>query len=357
MKNESNNGSEAFNELMNDQAPGVYELAPGLTSEEMLSIFFNKDALVEAFEKVYCLQGTNHRYYYTFDQNFEPTFFTSVTTMIKATMPTSPYLIKWIADMGYDESKNFAAERADYGTFMHKEIAELLITKKYNTEAMKEKLKAYIEAEKLPSDFINHIDELKKDILAFAQFMIECKVKPLAIEIVLTHPTDGYAGAVDLICEMTQEVSGFYGEHFKTGARAGEPKETKKEQTFIAIVDFKSGRKGFFEEHEVQLQAYTEMWQHHFPGTPVERAFNWSPKAWTGATPTYNLKDQTGAKSRAKLKHLVEISKIENERRNNIVKVISGTIDLTKGLSENITEISLSQLVKKHKTESEKPKK
>ena len=355
MQNESEN--KAFNEMMNDQAPGVYQLAPGLTGEEMQAIFFNEDALVEAPQKVYRLNGSNHRYYYTFDEKQDPTFFTSVTTMIKQTMPTSPHLIKWIADMGYEESRNYAQERADYGTFMHIEIAELLIARRYDTDKLKDKLKAYVEAEKLPSDFINHADELKKDLMAFAQFMIEKKVKPLAIEIVLTHPTDGYAGAIDLICEMTEEVPGFWGEKYKTGARAGEPKKTKKEMTFLAIVDFKSGRKGFYEEHEVQLQAYTEMWQHHFPGKQVERAYNWSPKAWQGATPTYNLKDQTEAKSRAKLKHLVELARIEDEKRTNSVQIVEGVIDLEQGLAGNITEMSLSELVKKRETEKDKPKK
>jgi hypothetical protein len=353
MSNESEN--KAFEEMMNDQPAGVYELAQGLTAEEMVAVFFNTDALVEQPEMVYRLKGGKHRYYYTFNEAQEPVFFTSVTTMIKQTMPTSPHLIKWIADMGYEESRNYAQERADYGTFMHTEIAELLIARKYDTGTLKEKLKAFIEAEKLPVDFINHADELKKDILAFAQFMIDCKVKPLAIEIVLTHPTDGYAGAIDLVCEMTQEVKGYWGETYKSGVNKGKPKATKKEQTFIAIVDFKSGRKGFYEEHEIQLQAYTEMWQHHFPNKQVERVFNWSPKDWRGATPTYNLKDQTEAKSRNKLQYLVELARIESDKRINTVTIVEGVINLDAGLDNNVVEMTLSELVKKRKTDNEKP--
>lgn len=357
MKNESEQNSAAFDAMMQDAPEGVYELAPGLTSEEMLAVFFNDKALVEAPETIYRLQGSSHRYYYTFDEQGQPNFFTSVTTMIKQTMPTSPHLIKWIADMGYDESRVYAQERADYGTFMHTEIAELLINRTYDTEKVKARLKAYIEKESLPSSFINHADEIKKDVLAFAQFMIECDVKPLAIEIVLAHPTDGYAGAIDLVCEMSVEVKGFFGEHFKTGARAGQPKETKQLQTFTAIVDFKSGRKGFYEEHEIQLQAYCEMWQAHFPNKPVERVYNWSPKDWRTTTPTYNLKDQTESKSRYKLKHLVELAGVERDRRNNTVTIVNGVIDLKAGLAANVTEMTLSELVKKRKKEAQKPKK
>jgi len=348
----------AFEEMMAENPQGVYELAPGLTSEEMLAVFFNSDALVEAPEKIYRLQGTNHRYYYKFDENGQPDFFTSVTTMIKQTMPTSPHLIKWIAEMGYDESRNYAQERADYGTFMHTEIAELLINRKYDTEKLKSRLKAFIEAESLPSDFINHVDELKKDILAFAQFMIDYNVKPLAIEIVLSHPTDGYAGAIDLVAEISGEISGHWGEVYKSGAREGQPRKTTKHVDGVrCIIDFKSGRKGFYEEHEVQLQAYNEMWDAHFPDKPIEKRFNWSPKDWRGAKPTYNLKDQTEAKSAYKLKHLVELARVEKDRRNDTVVVISGEINIENGIDGNMQEMTLSELVKKRKVEKDKPTK
>ena len=80
---------------------GSYEIAPGMTVEEIKAEFFNEDALQEQPEPVYRLDSNGHRYYYTFDENGEPTFFVSVTTLIKQTMPTSPQLVKWIADMWY----------------------------------------------------------------------------------------------------------------------------------------------------------------------------------------------------------------------------------------------------------------
>lgn len=357
MSNESEN-SKAFEEMMQEHPTGVYALAEGMTAEEMRAVFFNVDALVGQPEMVYRLNGGKHRYYYTFDEAQNPVFFTSVTTMIKFTMPTSPHLIKWIAEKGYEEARNYAQERADYGTFMHTEIAELLINKTYDTTKVREKLKAFIEQEKLPVDFINHEEEIKKDVLSFAQFMIDCKVNPLAIEIVLTHPTDGYAGAIDLICEMTIKVDGLdHDNPYKSGARKGQPREVKVDKTLIAIVDFKSGRKGFYEEHEVQLQAYTEMWQHHFPNKKVERLYNWSPKDWRGAKPTYNLKDQTEAKSRGKLKHLVELARIESSRKETNVTIIEGTINLDTGLEDNLKEMSLAELVKKRKSDKDKPTK
>ena len=342
---------EAFDGISGEIAPeDSKEIAPGMTVEEIKAEYFNEDALREQPEPVYRLDSSGHRYYYTFDEFGEPRFYVSVTTLIKQTLPTSPQLIKWIADMGYEESQRYAAERAAYGTFMHAQIAELLITRSYNLNGLKERLKMYIESEQLPGDFINYVDDFKKDLLAFAQFMKDTDLKPLAIELVLTNPQDGYAGAIDLCAEITIDEKGFFGETYKTGVNAGKPKETKRQRRIRAIIDFKSGRKGFFPEHEVQLLAYKTMWNMHFENYPVEKVYNWSPKSYTGETPTYNFKDQTDSKNAKKLPYLVELARIEDEKRDNDVIFCSGIIDMDKpDLSNNITKLSLSEVVKKRR--------
>ena len=331
----------------------AFEIAPGMTVEQIQAEFFNEDALQEQPEPVYRLDSSGHRYYYTFDEFGEPRFFVSVTTLIKQTLPTAPSLVKWIADMGYEESQRFAQERAHYGTFMHAQIAELLITRSYNLNLIRERLRMFIESEQLPSDFMGYADDFKKDILAFAQFMKDTELKPLAIELVLTNPEDGYAGAIDLAAELTIEEKGFFGEVYKTGANAGKPKETKRQRRIRAIIDFKSGRKGFFPEYEIQLHAYMKMWNMHFEAHPIEKVFNWSPKDWRGKTPTYNFKDQTDSKNAKKLPYLVELARIEDEKRENIVISCSGIIDLDNmnGLDNNITELSLAEVVKKRQQE------
>ena len=332
------------------------EIAPGMTVEKVEAEYFNDDALQEQPEPVYRLDSNGHRYYYTFDEYGEPRFFVSVTTLIKQTLPTSPQLIKWIADIGYEESQRYAAERAAYGTFMHAQIAELLICGTYNLDDIKGRLKMYIESEKIPGDFINYADSFKKDILAFAQFAKDTQMKPLAIELVLTNPNDGYAGAIDLCAEITIEEKGYFGEVYKSGENEGKPKETKRKRRVRAIIDFKSGRKGFFPEHEVQLLAYKTMWNMHFEKYPVERVYNWSPKDWRGKTPTYNFKDQTDSKNALKLPYLVELARIEDEKRDNTIISCDGIIDLSRDDFEgNITEISLQDVVKKWNKKEETP--
>jgi len=304
----------------------IKEITQDTTIEKMSPMYYDSSALVSQPLPLYRLDSASHRYYYTFDENGEPKFFTSVTTLIKNTLPTSPHLIKWLIDKGGDNGKDEAMERATYGTFLHAECAQLLINGKYDLDKLSGKLAIFLTAERMPPERIKWAEELKKDILAFAQFVIDRKVKPLAIEVCLYHPTDGYAGAIDLVAELDFD-----------------------RKRITALIDLKSGRKNFYPSHEIQLGAYREMWKIHFPDKPVDKIFNWSPKDFRGKTPTYNLKDQTESKNIAKLPYLVELSRIETEKRDDTVTVISGTIDLNKGLSDNISEKTFIELVCENK--------
>lgn len=306
------------------------EIATGLTVEEITAMFFNADALREPGYKIYQLNGDGHRYYYRFNAAGEPEFYPSVTTLLKQVMPTSPVLIEWMIKNGDN-----AAEKRDmaaaYGTFMHGQFERLIVDRRYNFDTVAQDMRDYMERENLPEKFFNeNITKIRKDVLAFAQFVKDYNVRPLAIEIGLVHPVYRYAGCVDMPCLMTDP---------KTG------------ETFRAIVDFKSGRKGFFEEHEIQLHLYAAMWNVNFEDTPIERVFNFSPKDWR-TKPTYNLKDQTGSANAKKVPALLELAAIEDEKRDNTFTIINGEMSLDDfDASKNIISLSLAELVKAHTRE------
>lgn len=321
----------------------VKTLAEGITSEKLSSYFFDATKLSHQPEPLYRLDMNGYRYYYRMVDN-EPIFYTSVTTLIKNTLPTSPFLIKWLVDKGGDNGRDEAEERANYGTFLHGEFALLLITGTYDLDKLSSKLGQFALKEKIqiPKDWVT---ELKKDMLALAQFIIDKNVEPLAIEQILYHPTDGYAGALDLVCMLTIEERGFFGEVYASGANKGQPKESKRTRRVRAIIDLKSGRKSFYQSHEIQLGAYREMWNIHFPDLPVEMVANVAPKEWR-TTPSYNFTDQTNSKNIAKLPYLVELAKIEEGKKDNKTLVTSGVIELFKGLDKNICEKTLTDLIK-----------
>lgn len=320
--------NNALAELMATEPENrAFEIVPGMTVEEMQCMFFDKTALIEPPYKVFQLNSKGHRYYYRFDENGQPEFFPSVTTILSQTLPKSPFLIEWIASKGMDEAERYKAERAAYGTFMHAQFEELIINRVYNLDDLKEKLKTYIEVNRLPDNFIYYADDLKKDVLAFAQFVKDYDVRPLAVEIALVHPYYKYAGMIDLPCTMLRKPGGT--------------------ERINAIVDFKSGRKGFYEESEIQLHLYKMMWNVTFEEHPITNVFNFSPKDWR-KKPSYNLKDQTDSPNAAKIPALLEIAAIEDDKRDNIFTAVSGSISLDEpqDFTNNIISLTLAELIK-----------
>lgn len=311
------------------------EIAPGMTVEEIRAVYFNADALREPAYRLYQLNSEGYRYYYRFNEAGEPEFYPSVTTLLKQVMPTPPALLDWMIANGKDGSAEKRDLAAAYGTFMHGEFEKLIINRRYDFDSVPAALLAYMERENLPEKvFSEWLQKIRKDVLAFAQFVNDWNVRPLAVEIGLYHPQYHYAGCLDLPCSMTDPKSG---------------------KTFTAIVDFKSGRKGFYEEHELQLHLYADMWNANYPDLPAERVFNFSPKDWR-TKPTYNLKDQTDSANAKKLPYLLALATIEDEKRDNTLTIVRGVLSLDEGnISDNILNLSLSELVKTKADEKEAP--
>lgn len=314
--------------------PERMEIASGMTTEEIKALFFDASALREPKYKVYRLDSNGYRYYYRFNEAGEPEFYPSVTTLLRQTMPTSPFLISWMMENGKEQAEEKRDLSASYGTLMHMEFERLIISRKYDFDAVPEVVRAYMQENHLPDKFFgDSVVKLRKDVLAFAQFIKDYNVKPLAIEIGLVHPEYHFAGCVDMPCEMVDP---------KTG------------EVFKAIVDFKSGRKGFFEEHEIQLHLYAMMWNVNFPDMQIDKVFNFSPKDWR-TKPTYNLKDQTDSPNAAKIPALLQIAAIEDEKRNNTITIVQGSISLDNNEPlDNVLSISLAELVKSKTSKEEK---
>lgn len=326
-----------FVEVQPEQPTGVFEIIPGMTVKEMTAMFFDEKTLIEPPYKVWQLNSKGHRYYYRYDDAGNPEFFPSVTTILSQTLPKAPHLINWIANKGIEEAERYKGERAAYGTFMHAAFEELLINRAYDLDGLKGKLKEYIEVYRLPDDFIYYADDLKKDVLAFAQFVLDYDVRPLAVEIALVHPYYKYAGMIDCPCTMREKIG--------------------SDDRINAIVDFKSGRKGFYEESEIQLGMYRDMWNVNFEKFPVTRIFNFSPKDWR-KKPSYNLKEQTESPNIRKIPYLLEIAAIEDEKRDNTFTAVNGMVvlDDNPDLSKNVISLSLAELIKtKAPAEKKKP--
>lgn len=274
-----------------DQDPAVPKT---LSVEEVLPFYLeDRLAVLVPNTRLYRIDGADDRYYYTEAPDGTPTFFLSVTSMLSRCMPESRELTDWRVRLGKEESEDAANVAASYGTFLHALIAEFLKSGIYRHEATFALLAEHMQWDGIPQKYFNPwLRDIASDMVAFAQWVYEYKVEPLAIEYPLFSLEDGIAGTVDLVHRM-KGVSG------------------------CCITDFKSGRKGFYPTHEAQGHTYRMLWNQFFSGTryEVERVFNWAPKNWQlngpgiPVHPSYKFVDQTKSPEADRLAHYLALYK------------------------------------------------
>ena len=229
-----------------------------LTIGEVRAMYFDDTALQLPPVPLYRLDVKGSRHYFTIQELPEPEegeevnelemyrFYSGVTTITGSTLPKPEQLVKWIADMGYQNAIDYRDERAAYGTLMHTIFAHVLINGSIELGFIDSLVDQYVNRENVPGVKVwEWADDIKQDVIAFAQFVKDYDVQPLAIEISLKSDAWGIAGTVDLPCLMTVEKKGFWGEVYKSGVNKDKPKETKKAFRVPAIIDFKSGRKSY----------------------------------------------------------------------------------------------------------------
>jgi hypothetical protein len=335
---------------------------------EVRSMYFDETALNLPPVPLYRIDVKGHRQYFSMNDDGQPVFYDGVTTITGTTLPKSEYLVKWIADMGYENAKEYRDTRAAYGTLLHTIIAHLLINTTLPLETVPGLVDAYINREGLYGiNARQWVEDIQQDVLSFAQFIKDYDVKPLAVEISLCDPLDGIAGTVDMPCLMTLPVKCQWGEVYASGANKGQPKETVKHLRYVAIVDFKSGRKSYAgdEGAAAQLRFYKYLVNKNFPelqrwhslhcdnNALTVKLFNWSPKDWQ-TVPGYHLADQTEAFTDQQAALLLEFYRTRTKPTEESKKAFfSGMVKLGNDPAENFTLKTIPQLAAERFTDKE----
>jgi hypothetical protein len=332
-----------------------------MTITELKAMYFNADALTLPPVPLYRYQHRGDRFYYYIDptQALDPQdkppvcFAVGVTTLTRKTIPQPEGLTRWQADMGYDAAIAYRDLRAAYGTLMHTCIATLLIKRVIDLDTMDEVVANYCKANHITDANVGSwADDMRQDLLAFAQFMREYNVQPLAIELSLVSKLHGFAGTLDLLCRMDIPTKSKWGETYKTGDRKGEPKETVQPVTTLALVDFKSGRTSNGGLHNAaQLRLCKMLLTENYPewqGVEV-KLFNWNPKDWRTA-PAYTLTDQTYSFSKEAALHCVALYKeLYGDAGDKQKLEIFGVIDLNDPEEEvrNYSSLPINTIVQR----------
>lgn len=259
-------------------------------------------------------------------------FFDSWTSVIDRMLGYDVGLVTWIAGMGWEASQKYMKERAHYGTILHILIGEFLKNGRMDIErGVSFHATSYAMTEKLDTALTNSwLGDLRRDLLSFVQFVHEKELTPIAVEMPLALDEWSIAGTIDLVCTL------------KFG-----------QKRITAIVDIKSGRKGFYPSHRYQLHGYKMTWEANFPDMPIDMVFNWSPKDWTGDTPTYNFTNQTKCDEGAALPHLLAMHRVFNSKVSpGEIVVCEGDVVLGEAAQSAWRKVNLAEiLATKHEVE------
>lgn len=327
-----------------------------ITIETINTDWFNADALRLPSYKVGRVNFGKGRSYIRLNSDGVPCenplrLYTSLTTAINSCAPMEQPLLEWYCKHGIEEAGRKLEIAQHYGTLMHTEIGKWLMDGQYDFNSCEEVVEYYLSENSFYQPETKEWgDKLRRDIASFCQFFFDYSIKPLGIEYVLLSDK-GFGTLIDLVCEMTIQVDGFHPtEVYKSGPRKDQPKECKVDKTIRAIINFKSGRHGFYRSNGIQLEAERQLWEENFPDLPLDAAYNWSPKDWTGATPSYNLKDWTGEISNEEVDAILTLaniryaSKAERKQYTSIGGVLS-IADRSEGLTGVVKKEGITEFV------------
>lgn len=144
----------------------------------------------------------------------------------------SPYLIKWIAEKGLDESEAIKNAAGNKGSKVHLAVADIMLGKEVRIDSRYPNREKGID-EELSTEEVDCI-------LSYIKWKEEVEehsdIETVAFEVALFSDKYNFAGTVDFICKITNRAT--------------------KEEVYW-LIDFKTGQ-SIFAEARMQVSAYRE---------------------------------------------------------------------------------------------------
>lgn len=257
------------------------------------------------------------RFYYETDKE---RYYLSATSFCSKVLKEDS-LAKWKATVGLREARIYATERATYGTLLH-EIIDRWLRGPITWSLINDMVDFSIEEHRYYHLRKQWHEDIISDVLSFQQFAHDKNLIADQTEVMGYLNVDdefGLAGTIDFIGTID-----YY----------GKPRQV--------IIDWKSGRDGFYDSHALQLHIYKEFLQE---GEDY-LLFNWSPKSWRGSKPTYNFKNQSDHPIGAALPHLIEFAKTQNMFTLNHREIAPKNDDLILGQEPSFDILDIHQSLK-----------
>ena len=288
--------------------------------EGLLPLYTDENKIkISAVEKLWRTKAGSKRYY----MDSDGFLYIGVTGFTSKVLPSSPFLVDWKVKQALDGNdwREEMNKAANYGTAMHIAIEYFCVKKKFTPQELKEYL---LENYPTWAATASERDWMKmlKDIASWAQFVADRNVFVHAIELPIKSRRLGVASSIDEIISFD----------FNKGR-------------ITALLDTKSGKKGFYPSHRCQLETYKVMYNESIYSQflPVSGIFNWAPSDWR-KTPKYKLENQTDNEFVGMIDNLVELGKAYDIFPNQEEKklVFNGSFEFGKA-PDNFTFESIKK--------------
>lgn len=233
-------------------------------------------------EKVFRVQIGGSRHY----KRENGRVYKSLTTFLSSVMPENRFLTTWKMNMaaelgGKDQADEYVSKTADYGTALHIAIAEYCRNNGVDWAEFEQWAFEILSDAGMTAETVQYaLPEFIRDFAALIQFFHDYRVEVIAVEIPVWID-EGVATLIDLVVEMD--------------AKNYDKTPPEKRQRHRAIINLKSGKKGFYESHIMQLVGERWMFNEVYAdvlGYEIEHVYNLAPSDWK-TKPSYKIKNQT----------------------------------------------------------------
>lgn len=271
--------------------------------------------------------------------------FPSVTTITKRTLPESEGLKALRAEKGKDFN-SFMYERAAIGTFVHEQISRYIQTGSFDFDFLEENITFYLHGRKLNFEPFAWLQEIRPMMISFFRFFDEYKVQPIAVELPVKykHRKIKYAGMIDMIAQVTINEKRAEGDEIKSGKNKGKRKLIDVPVDKIAMIDFKTGTSGFYDEYALQLHLYAKAFK-QMTGLEVDLLLNVRPaKFMNGNVPNYAVKDQMNNEVKEKIPAILNLF-FQDYQEPKQIPVFSGRVESASDVSNCFSYVPVSEYI------------
>lgn len=321
-----------------------------IDTEKVVAMYHNAELIQPSFD-LYRLNSQKGRVYFRFAEpnNTSPIFYSGTGSLTKE-IPLGKNLTKYIAHKGFEESEREFYLRMLYGSHTHTVIANYIQKGSLNIRELPDEMMQYFYMSNFyitPDEKLSLSTEIKKDMIAFQRWVMDCKVSFVFVEYPVVSELHNFATPIDIGAFATIKES------VKAYKKDGTEKVygDKVDKEVFCVINYKSGN--IYESHGFQLFLERMIFLENYPQFTDKdvrmfslAAKDWKTKEWDNRTKPYIFKDWTDKINNDKFDAYMTLAKVERAKRwNSTITVMDGELRLYEDPAPLIRTMTIKEIV------------